>query len=83
MVFSKGYLKPGGQKEEKPRQKKRPYIVPLVPENHFFPGLFFHEEPIELEDGELTGPEVTASIFFEVHDITVTDHGLQAIFRVH
>ncbi|XP_008323970.1 cilia- and flagella-associated protein 70 [Cynoglossus semilaevis] len=59
MVFSKGYLKPGGQKEEKPRQKKRPYIVPLVPENHFFPGLFFHEEPIELEDGELTGPEHT------------------------
>nr|XP_020464492.1 cilia- and flagella-associated protein 70 isoform X3 [Monopterus albus] len=57
LVFCEGQLKPGGQREENSRQKKRPHQSLLVPENHFLPGAFFQAEPIEQEDGELTGLE--------------------------
>lgn len=61
LFFSDGKLKAGGQREEKGRQKKRPHQALLVPGNHFLPGAFFHEEPINQEDGELTGLTVTAN----------------------
>ncbi|KAM9861139.1 cilia- and flagella-associated protein 70-like [Aulostomus maculatus] len=54
LVFSEGQLKAGGQREHTCRQKKRPHQARLAPENHFLPGTFFQEEPIDKEDGELT-----------------------------
>ncbi|KAE8297572.1 Cilia- and flagella-associated protein 70 [Larimichthys crocea] len=58
LVFCEGQLKAGGQREENGRQRKRPHRATLVPGNHFFlPDTFFHAEPIEQEDGELTGLE--------------------------
>ncbi len=60
LVFCEGQMKAGGQKEESGRQKKRPHQALLVPGNHFLPAAFFQAEPIEQEDGELTGLEVTA-----------------------
>nr|XP_019955065.1 PREDICTED: cilia- and flagella-associated protein 70 isoform X1 [Paralichthys olivaceus] len=57
LVFGDGQLKPGGQTEVKGRQKKRPHQALLAPGNHFMPGAYFQEEPIEQEDGELTGLE--------------------------
>lgn len=62
LVFCEGHLKAGGQREENGRQRKRPHQALLVPGNHFTPGAFFQEESIELEDGELTGLEVTAHL---------------------
>ncbi|KAG7498635.1 cilia-and flagella-associated protein 70 isoform X2 [Solea senegalensis] len=57
LVFCKGHLKSGGHRENKTRLKKRLHLDVLVPDNHFIHGSYFHEEPIELEDGELTGVE--------------------------
>ncbi|XP_023248869.1 cilia- and flagella-associated protein 70 [Seriola lalandi dorsalis] len=57
LVFCEGQLKAGGYREEQGRQRKRPHQALLVPGNHFMPGAFFQEEPIEEEDGELTGLE--------------------------
>ncbi|XP_008295166.1 tetratricopeptide repeat protein 18 [Stegastes partitus] len=57
LLFCEGQLKAGGQEEDRKRQKKRPHRTTLVPDNHFVPKAFFHPVPIELEDGELTGPE--------------------------
>ncbi|XP_026149490.1 cilia- and flagella-associated protein 70-like isoform X2 [Mastacembelus armatus] len=57
LVFYEGQLKPGGQREEKSRQKKMPHQALLVPGNQFLPGAFFQAEPIEQEDGELTSLE--------------------------
>ncbi|XP_068171036.1 cilia- and flagella-associated protein 70 [Antennarius striatus] len=54
LVFCEGKLKTGGQREERCRQKKRPHQAILAPRSHFLPGVFFQEEPIEEEDGELT-----------------------------
>lgn len=61
LVFCEGKLKAGGQREERGRQRKRPHQALLVPGNHFLPDAFFQVEPIEQEDGELTGLEVTAN----------------------
>lgn len=61
LVFCEGQLKVGGQREETGRQRKRPHQALLVPGNHFLPATFFQAEPIEQEDGELTGLEVTAN----------------------
>ncbi|KAM6943491.1 cilia- and flagella-associated protein 70 [Xenentodon cancila] len=57
LVFSDGQLKAGGRREVKGRQKKRPHQTTLVPGNHFLNEAFLQPEPIELEDGELTGLE--------------------------
>ncbi|XP_047218284.1 cilia- and flagella-associated protein 70 isoform X2 [Girardinichthys multiradiatus] len=57
LMFCEGQLKAGGQREVKGRQRKRPHQALLVPGNHFIPGAFFHPEPIEHEDGELTALE--------------------------
>ncbi|XP_054869735.1 cilia- and flagella-associated protein 70 [Amphiprion ocellaris] len=57
LLFYEGQLKAGKQKEDKDRQKKWPHRASLVPDNHFIPGAFFQPEPIEQEDGELTGVE--------------------------
>ncbi|XP_070822382.1 cilia- and flagella-associated protein 70 [Chaetodon trifascialis] len=57
LMFCEGRMKAGGQKEERGRQRKRPHQALLVPGNHFWPAAFFQEEPIEQEDGELTGLE--------------------------
>ncbi|XP_044039092.1 cilia- and flagella-associated protein 70 isoform X3 [Siniperca chuatsi] len=57
LVFCEGQLKAGGQREETGRQRKRPHQALLVPGNHFLPDAFFQAEPIEQEDGELTGLE--------------------------
>lgn len=58
-MFSEGHLKPGGQREGKCRRKRRPLQTLLVPGNQFLPGSFCQPEPIDHEDGELTGLEVT------------------------
>uniref|UniRef100_A0A8C4I3U0 Tetratricopeptide repeat protein 18 n=1 Tax=Dicentrarchus labrax TaxID=13489 RepID=A0A8C4I3U0_DICLA len=57
LVFCEGQLMAGGQREEIGRQRKRPHQAMLVPGNHFLPAAFFQAEPIEQEDGELTGLE--------------------------
>ncbi|KAG8001216.1 Cilia-and flagella-associated protein 70 [Nibea albiflora] len=58
LVFCEGQLKAGGQREENGRQRKRPHRATLVLGNHFLlPAAFFQAEPIEQEDGELTGLE--------------------------
>ncbi|XP_062248907.1 cilia- and flagella-associated protein 70 [Platichthys flesus] len=57
LVFCDGQLKPGGQREVSGRQKKRPNQALLVQGNHFMPGVYLQEEPIEQEDGELKGLE--------------------------
>ncbi|XP_070687791.1 cilia- and flagella-associated protein 70 [Pempheris klunzingeri] len=57
LVFCEGQLKAGGEREENGRQRKRPHQALLVPGNHFLPDAFFQAEPIEQEDGELTGLE--------------------------
>ncbi|XP_044211098.1 cilia- and flagella-associated protein 70 isoform X1 [Thunnus albacares] len=57
LVFCEGQLKAGGQKEDNGRQRKRPHQALLLPGNHFLPGAFFQAEPIEQENGELTGLE--------------------------
>uniref|UniRef100_A0A3Q2TTM0 Cilia and flagella associated protein 70 n=1 Tax=Fundulus heteroclitus TaxID=8078 RepID=A0A3Q2TTM0_FUNHE len=57
LMFCEGQLKAGGQRELKGRQRKRPHQALLVPGNHFLPETFFQPEPIEHEDGELTGLE--------------------------
>ncbi|XP_034434005.1 cilia- and flagella-associated protein 70 [Hippoglossus hippoglossus] len=57
LVFCDGQLKPGGQREVNGRQKKRPNQALLVQGNHFMPGVYLQEEPIEQENGELNGLE--------------------------
>ncbi|XP_074522838.1 cilia- and flagella-associated protein 70-like [Halichoeres trimaculatus] len=57
LMFSEGQLKEGGLREEQRRQKKRPHRALLAPNNHFLPGVFIQEGPVENEDGELTGSE--------------------------
>ncbi|XP_054627013.1 cilia- and flagella-associated protein 70 isoform X2 [Dunckerocampus dactyliophorus] len=57
LLFSEGQLKPGGHREENGRQKKRPHHALLAPGNHFLPGAVFSTQPIDLEDGELSGLE--------------------------
>ncbi|XP_049452131.1 cilia- and flagella-associated protein 70 isoform X2 [Epinephelus fuscoguttatus] len=57
LVFCEGHLKAGGQREKKGRQRKRPHQALLVTGNHFLPDTSFQAEPIEQEDGELTGLE--------------------------
>ncbi|XP_023187676.1 cilia- and flagella-associated protein 70 isoform X2 [Xiphophorus maculatus] len=57
LMFSEGHLKPGGQREGKCRRKRRPLQTLLVPGNQFLPGSFCQPEPIDHEDGELTGLE--------------------------
>lgn len=57
-MFSEGQLKERGLREEPCRQKKRPHQALLAPSNHFLPGVFILDGPIENEDGELTDIEV-------------------------
>lgn len=49
----------GGQREQNGRRRQRPHRALLVPANHFLPAAFLQAEPVEEEDGELTGYEVT------------------------
>uniref|UniRef100_A0AAV2KW89 Uncharacterized protein n=1 Tax=Knipowitschia caucasica TaxID=637954 RepID=A0AAV2KW89_KNICA len=56
LVFSDGALKAGGEREEKGRQKRRPPLPQLLPENTVVPGAFIQPGSMEDEDGELTGP---------------------------
>lgn len=58
LIFSDGKQKPGGQPEEKCRQKRRPNQDLFVPGNHLLPDAFFLEECIDQEDGELTDLKV-------------------------
>nr|XP_061830833.1 cilia- and flagella-associated protein 70-like [Nerophis lumbriciformis] len=55
LLFTEGQLKPGGHREEDGRQMKRPHHALLAPGNQFLPGAFVHTQPIDIEDGELTG----------------------------
>ncbi|XP_068581049.1 cilia- and flagella-associated protein 70 isoform X2 [Cebidichthys violaceus] len=57
LLFCEGRLKAGGQREQNGRQRKRPHQDLLVPGNLFLPAAFLQEEPVEQEDGELTGSE--------------------------
>ncbi|KAL6113566.1 cfap70 [Pungitius sinensis] len=57
LLFCEGQLKAGGQREQNGRQKKRPHQALLVPANHFLPDAFLQAQPVEEEDGELTGAE--------------------------
>ncbi|XP_057689615.1 cilia- and flagella-associated protein 70 isoform X2 [Corythoichthys intestinalis] len=57
MLFSEGQLKAGGHREDNDRQRKRPHHALLSPGNQFLPDAFFHSQPIDQEDGELTGIE--------------------------
>lgn len=63
-MFREGKLKPGGEREEAGRAKKRSHQTTLVQGNHFLLNTFFEAESIEQEDGELTSMEVTAAIIF-------------------
>lgn len=72
LVFCEGQLKPGGQREQPGRQKKRPHQALLVPGNHFLPGAYFEAGPIEQEDGELNSLEVTAPAAIDRLWITTT-----------
>ena len=65
-MFYDGQPKSGGQREVSGRQKKRPNQALLVQGNHFLPGVYLQEEPIEQEDGELNGLDVT--------DLCLTSH---------
>lgn len=58
MVFRDGKLKPGGEREEAGRPKKRAHQTMLVQGNHYLLNTFFEAESIEQEDGEMTGSEV-------------------------
>ncbi|XP_031704683.1 cilia- and flagella-associated protein 70 [Anarrhichthys ocellatus] len=55
LLFCEGKLKAGGQREQDGRQRKWPHQALLVPGNLFLPAAFLQEEPMEQEDGELTG----------------------------
>nr|XP_057902112.1 cilia- and flagella-associated protein 70 [Doryrhamphus excisus] len=57
LLFAEGQMKPGGHREENGRQRKRPHHALLAPGNHFLPGAVFESQPIDLEDGELSGLE--------------------------
>ncbi|XP_049573294.1 cilia- and flagella-associated protein 70 isoform X2 [Syngnathus scovelli] len=57
LLFSEGQPKTGGHREDNGRLRKRPYHALLAPGNQFLPGAFFYSQPIDQEDGELTGPE--------------------------
>ncbi|XP_061526309.1 cilia- and flagella-associated protein 70 isoform X3 [Phycodurus eques] len=57
LLFSEGQLKAGGHREDNGRQRKRAHHAHLAPGNHFLPGPFFHTQPIDQEDGELTSLE--------------------------
>lgn len=58
LVFRDGKLKPGGEREESGRPKKRGHQTTLVQGNHYLLNTFFEAESIEQEDGEMTGSEV-------------------------
>ncbi|KAJ0056819.1 hypothetical protein NL108_018210, partial [Boleophthalmus pectinirostris] len=55
LVFFDGTLKAGGLREERGRQKKRPFLSQLLPSNTVVPGAFIEPESVENEDGELRG----------------------------
>ncbi|KAK9542292.1 hypothetical protein VZT92_000167 [Zoarces viviparus] len=55
LLFCEGKLKAGGQREQDGRQRKWPHQATLVPANLFLPAALLQEEPVEQEDGELTG----------------------------
>ncbi|XP_071760228.2 cilia- and flagella-associated protein 70 [Centroberyx gerrardi] len=57
LLFCDGLLKAGGQREAEGRPRRRPPGVPLTPGAHFLPHTSIQTEPIEQEDGELTGTE--------------------------
>uniref|UniRef100_G3PYK0 Cilia and flagella associated protein 70 n=1 Tax=Gasterosteus aculeatus aculeatus TaxID=481459 RepID=G3PYK0_GASAC len=57
LLFCEGQLMAGGQREQNGRRRKRPHRALLVPANHFLPAAFLQAEPVEEEDGELTGYE--------------------------
>lgn len=58
LLFSKGMLKTGGERESLPRPKKWPLGPLLAPGADCIPGAFIEADPIEMENGELTGMEV-------------------------
>ncbi|XP_055085829.1 cilia- and flagella-associated protein 70 [Periophthalmus magnuspinnatus] len=57
LVFCDGTLKAGGVREERGRQKKRPFLPQLLPANTVVPGAFMELESVENENGELMGKE--------------------------
>ncbi|XP_036408678.1 cilia- and flagella-associated protein 70 [Megalops cyprinoides] len=57
LLFSNGLLKAGGEREPVPRPKKWPQGHLLAPGAQFMPGASIEGEPIEMEDGDLTGME--------------------------
>ncbi|XP_066546238.1 cilia- and flagella-associated protein 70 isoform X1 [Amia ocellicauda] len=57
LAFSGGALKPGGEREPVPRPKKWPVGPSLTPGAQYIPGALIEGQPIEGENGELTGLE--------------------------
>lgn len=58
LLFSNGVLKAGGEREPLSRPKKWPVGPLLAPGAQFMPGTSIDMQPIEMEDGDLTGVEV-------------------------
>lgn len=65
LVFRDGKLKPGGEREESGRPKKRAHQTTLVQGNHYLLNTFFEAESIEQEDGEMTGSEVPQAVLVQ------------------
>ncbi|KAJ8398771.1 hypothetical protein AAFF_G00419680 [Aldrovandia affinis] len=55
LLFSNGVLKAGGEREPLSRPKKWPLGPLLAPGAQFIPGTSIDMDPIEMEDGDLTG----------------------------
>ncbi|KAJ8251492.1 hypothetical protein GJAV_G00221940 [Gymnothorax javanicus] len=57
LLFSNGVLKAGGEREPCSRPKKWPLGSQLAPGAQFIPGTSIEMQPVETEDGDLTGAE--------------------------
>ncbi|XP_035254634.1 cilia- and flagella-associated protein 70 [Anguilla anguilla] len=57
LLFANGLLKAGGEREPLSRPKKWPVGPLLAPGAQFMPGTSIDMQPIETEDGDLTGVE--------------------------
>lgn len=77
LVFRDGKMKPGGEREESGRPKKRAHQTTLVQGNYYLLNTFFEAESIEQEDGEMTGSEVPHAIL--VQYLTVTQQVEQVV----
>lgn len=73
-------MKPGGEREELGRPKKRAHQTALVQGNYYLLNNFFEAESIEQEDGEMTGSEVPRATLAQYFvRATVTQEVEQAV----